>query len=97
MTARRRYRPRPRVYGRFGCIGCSLPLLAALAVLAAMVAAPYLMTVPAHITAALGDLGALLTHAGQSIVQGLVSGVESKFDAVKSFVSGIAHTLSSIA
>jgi hypothetical protein len=34
----RRYRPRPRVWLRLGCLGCSLPLLAIVAALAVLVA-----------------------------------------------------------
>jgi len=33
----RRYRGRPRIWVRLGCCGCSIPLLAALAVLVAVV------------------------------------------------------------
>lgn len=33
-----RYRGRPRVWARCGCLGCSVPLLAALAAVVALVA-----------------------------------------------------------
>jgi hypothetical protein len=41
VTRRRRYRRRPRLYlrGHLGCLGCSVPLLAALCVLVATVLA----------------------------------------------------------
>ena len=45
LTTRRRYRRRPRVYLRglhLGCLGCSIPLLAALGVLVAALAVLFL-------------------------------------------------------
>ena len=75
---RRRYRPRVYLRGRLGCIGCSLPLLAAVAVVVAF-ALPFLTAVPAHVLNALGNLGELLAAAGGSLVTGLIGGLTRPF------------------
>ncbi len=48
-----------------------------------------------RILGAVGDLGGILVGAGEAIMHGLLSGIESGFDAVKNFVGGIASWISS--
>lgn len=48
---------------------------------------------PNRIVSALGNLASLLYNAGRNVVQGLIDGIESKFDALKSKVSSVAKTI----
>jgi len=49
----------------------------------------FFTSVPSKITDALGNLGGLLYNAGTAIIGGFLSGITSKFSAVKSFIGGI--------
>lgn len=50
--------------------------------------------VPHKILSALGDLGGLLVHAGEEMMGGFLHGIESGFDDVKNFISGVAGWIS---
>jgi hypothetical protein len=51
--------------------------------------------VPGKIKGALGNLDGLLIHAGESVMGGFLHGIESGFDDVKNFVSGIGGWIAS--
>jgi phage-related protein len=51
---------------------------------------------PGRILSALGNLGSLLLHAGESIMDGLLHGIMAGWNKVASFVSGIAGTIASL-
>ena len=46
---------------------------------------------PGRITSALGNLGSLLTGAGDQIIQGFLNGLTAGFEKVKNFVGGIGE------
>lgn len=50
----------------------------------------FVSSIPGRIQGALSGLGSLLWSAGSSIIQGLLDGLRARFEAVKSFVGGIA-------
>lgn len=50
---------------------------------------------PGRIVGALGNLGGMLESAGEQIIQGFLSGIESKFKDVQSFVGGIGSWIAS--
>ena len=49
----------------------------------------FFSSIPGRILSALGNVGGLLTHAGQSIMDGLLRGLKNAWGHVTSFVSGI--------
>jgi TP901 family phage tail tape measure protein len=53
-------------------------------------------SVPGRIVSGLGDLGSTLFQAGGSLMSGLLNGIKSSFESVKSFVSTIAPVLALI-
>lgn len=46
--------------------------------------------IPGQVLGALGNVGSILIGAGSAIIQGFLSGLQSAFEGVKSFVGGIA-------
>ncbi|OMC28970.1 hypothetical protein A5740_19215 [Mycobacterium sp. GA-1841] len=50
----------------------------------------FVQGLPGRITAAIGDLSGTLVAAGKSLMDGLLKGITSAWESVKSFVSGIA-------
>jgi hypothetical protein len=55
----------------------------------------YAHGVPHKIVAALGDMGSLLVNAGDALMHGFLHGIESGFDDVKNFVSGVGGWIAS--
>lgn len=56
----------------------------------------WLSGIPDKILHALGDFGSLLLNAGKAIMEGLLHGLESGFDAVKGFLDHVGHDVVSI-
>jgi len=50
-------------------------------------------SIPGRILSAIGNLGSLLSGVGSSIIQGLISGITSKFEEVKATLSGLTDLL----
>jgi phage-related protein len=48
---------------------------------------------PGKIKAAVGNLGRLLLSAGKSVIQGLIDGIQSKFNALKSKLSSVTKLI----
>jgi phage-related protein len=48
-------------------------------------------TIPGRIVRALGDLGSLLYNAGRNVLQGLLNGLQDKFQQIKEFVWSIGE------
>lgn len=55
-----------------------------------------IVALPGKITAAAGNFGSILIGAGKAIMDGLLNGIKSGFEAVKGFVSTIAGTIASL-
>ncbi len=50
-------------------------------------------SIPGRITSAVGNLGSLLFSAGQNVINGLISGIESRIGALRSRISDAAATI----
>jgi phage-related protein len=55
----------------------------------------FMRSLPGRLVAALGDLGSLLIHAGESLIDGFVHGVESKISAVEGTLKSLTSKLTS--
>jgi phage-related protein len=56
----------------------------------------YAKSIGARLVSAVGNLGGLLINAGRSLIDGLLAGIKSGYQAAKDFVSGIADGLAAV-